>query len=63
MDNAGAAARKITNNFMPPKNPMRRSLCAVLFVLVGFNPALAAVQIKASTRGVVSNYLELFRGC
>jgi hypothetical protein len=39
---------------------MRRALCAALFFLVGFNPALGEVRIEASTGGVVSDYLELF---
>jgi len=56
MDKVGAAARKITNDFMPPRKPMRRALCAVLFILVGFNHALAEVRIEASTGGVVSNF-------
>jgi len=30
-------------------NAMRPALCAVLFILVGFNPALAEVPIEAST--------------
>jgi len=39
---------------------MRRALCAALFFLVGFNPALGEVRIEASTGGEVSHYLELF---
>jgi hypothetical protein len=41
---------------MPPRNPIRRALCAVLFILVGFNHAVAQVRIEASTGGVVSNF-------
>jgi hypothetical protein len=40
---------------------MRRALCAVVVFLVCLNPALADVRIEASTGGVVSNFLELFR--
>jgi hypothetical protein len=40
---------------------MRRALCAALVFLFCLNPALADVRIKASTGGVVSNFLELFR--
>jgi hypothetical protein len=39
---------------------MRRALCAALFFLVGFNPALGEVRIEASNGGEVSHYLELF---
>jgi hypothetical protein len=39
---------------------MRRALCATLFFLVCFNPALGEVRIEASTGGVVSDFLELF---
>ena len=39
---------------------MRRALCAALFFLVCFNPALGEVRIEASTGGVVSDYLALF---
>ena len=39
---------------------MRRALCAALFFLVGFNPALGEVRITASTGGEVSHHLELF---
>ena len=39
---------------------MRCALCAALFFLVGFNPALGEVRIEASTGGEVSHYLELF---
>ena len=39
---------------------MRRALCAALFFLVGFTPALGEVRIEASTGGEVSHYLELF---
>ena len=38
----------------------RRALCAALFFLVGFNPALGEVRIEARTGGEVSRYLELF---
>jgi hypothetical protein len=39
---------------------MRRALCAALFFLFCFNPALGEVRIEASTGGVVSDFLELF---
>jgi hypothetical protein len=39
---------------------MRRALCAALFFLVSFNPALGEVRIEASTGGEVTRFLELF---
>lgn len=39
---------------------MRRGFLAVLFILVGFNPAFAEVRITASHGGVVSDYLRFF---
>jgi hypothetical protein len=39
---------------------MRRALCAALFFLVSFNPALGEVRIEASTGGVVTDFLDLF---
>jgi hypothetical protein len=39
---------------------MRRGLLAVLFIVAGFNPALADIRIKASHGGVVSDYLQFF---
>lgn len=39
---------------------MRHVLCAALVFLVCHNPAWADVRIKASTGGVVTNFLELF---
>src|SRR6516225_3238061 len=53
-------SEKDNHDFLLPRNPMRRALCAVLFILVGFNHPLAEVRIEASPGGVVGNYLELF---
>ncbi|HEX8828864.1 MAG TPA: hypothetical protein VF778_12195 [Xanthobacteraceae bacterium] len=40
---------------------MRRALCAALVLVVCLTPAFADVRIEASTGGVVSNFLEVFR--
>jgi hypothetical protein len=40
---------------------MRRALCAALFFLVGFNPALGEVRIEASTGGEVKTTLPNVR--
>jgi hypothetical protein len=39
---------------------MRRAICAALFFLICFNPALGEVRIEASTGGVVGDFLKLF---
>jgi hypothetical protein len=60
--NSGVCRVQIPNPWVLKRNEgsMRRALCAALFFLVGFNPALGEVQIEASTGGEVSHYLELF---
>lgn len=40
---------------------MRCALCAAVVFLVCLSPAVADVRIEASTGGVVSNFLDLFR--
>jgi hypothetical protein len=39
-------SEKDNHDFLLPRNPMRRALCAVLFILVGFNHPLAEVPIE-----------------
>ncbi len=39
---------------------MRRALFVILFVLVGFAPALAEVRIEASPGGEIGSFLDFF---